>query len=285
MPNPTVGPTLESRMADIALRRKRMEASYDEDTSKGLATPDFEKIEGFLGYGNPNAPVVFVGLEEGLADVKRLDDDLRYRSTFNSSVMDVFRAHLGLAKGRNLFGDKPRGQRTWRVIADVLLHLEDRIPGRKKDRAALRKQYRACVLGDENDLTLLLELLPLPHVNSQHWLYRRYERYNGYDKRDDYEAEIIDKRLEALRDTIGQCERKAIICYGHKSWSNFKYLFPDDTEWVEHRGCFGRYFNAEWNGAKVTLTNHFASKDFNRDDQLDELAAVVLPERTCSENE
>jgi hypothetical protein len=87
-------PTIESRMADIAVRRRRMEESYAENASKDLGTPDFEKIEGFLGYGNPNARIVFVGLEEGLADVQRLDDDLRYRSTFSKPVMDVFRAHL-----------------------------------------------------------------------------------------------------------------------------------------------------------------------------------------------
>jgi hypothetical protein len=59
------GLTLESRMADIAVRRKRMEESYDANASKNLSTPDFEKIERFLGYGNPNAEIVFVGLEEG----------------------------------------------------------------------------------------------------------------------------------------------------------------------------------------------------------------------------
>jgi hypothetical protein len=272
-------------MVDIAMRRKRMEESYAASANKDLRKPEFEKIEGFLGYGNANARIVFVGLEEGLADVKRLDDDLRYRSTFSEPVMDVFGAHLGLAKGRQLFGDKPRGQRTWRVIADVLLHWEDRVPQGKKDRAALRKRYRANVLGDKDDLALMLELLPLPHVNSEHWLYKRYKRYSGYDKRDDYETAIIDRRLDPLRDAIGRCERKAIICYGHKSWRNFKRLFPDDTEWVEHRGCFGKYLSAEWNGAKVTLTNHFASKDFNRDDQLDELADAVLPPRACEENE
>jgi len=273
-PIPIVEPTLESRIVDIAVRRKRMEESYNANASKVLPTPDFEKIERFLGYGNPNAEIVFVGLEEGLADVKRLDADLRYRSTFSKSVMDVFEAHLGLAKGRKLFRDKPRGQRTWRVMADVLLHWEDRVPPRKEDRSALRKRYRANVLGDDGDLALLLELLPLPHVNSKHWLYKRYDRY---DNRDDYEAEVIDKRLELLRDAIAQCDRKAIICYGHKGWNDFKRLFPKDTEWVEDRGCFGKYLSAECNGAKVTLTNHFVSKYFNRDEQLDELAAVVLP--------
>jgi hypothetical protein len=164
-------PTLESRMVDIAVRRKRWEESHNEDGPMELGEPDFEKIEGFLGYGNPNAQIVFVGLEEGLADVSRLDDDLRCRSTFSKSIMDVFEAHLGLAKGRKLFGNQPRGQRTWRVIADVLLHWEDRVPPVKQDRAALRKRYRANVLGDDGDLALLLELLPLPHVNSKHWLY------------------------------------------------------------------------------------------------------------------
>ena len=98
--------------------------------------PDWEKIETFLGYGNVNAPIVFVGMEEGLADKDKLESDLKYRSTFAEPVIDVYEAHLGLAKGKQLFGDRPRRQGTWRVMADLMLRFEGELP---KDRARAGK--------------------------------------------------------------------------------------------------------------------------------------------------
>jgi hypothetical protein len=38
----------------------------------------------------------------------------------------------------------------------------------------------------------------------------------------------------------------------------------------------GRFERVTWNGAAVTLTDHFATKYFNTDQQLDEFATVAL---------
>ena len=107
--------------------RRQIDELYEKRAQQRSAVMDWDVIESFVGYGNINAPVVFVGMEEGLADPERLQDDLKYRSTFEP-VMDVYEAHLGLAKGKKLFGDRPRGQRTWRVMADVMLHFEGDVP-------------------------------------------------------------------------------------------------------------------------------------------------------------
>ena len=83
----------------------------------------------------------------------------------------------------------------------------------------------------------------------------------------------MDGRVAALRKVIEGHPRKAIICYGHNNWDEFKRLFPEVKEW-ERRDDF---LCAKWKGAKVTLTNHFVSRSFNSDRQLDELAAVAFP--------
>jgi len=101
-------------------------------------TPDWDSIEAFIGYGRLDAPVVFIGMEEGLADVNALASDLALRSTF-VPVMDLELAHRGIVDGESLFADSPRSQPTWRVMADVMLRFEGRTFATKDERADARR--------------------------------------------------------------------------------------------------------------------------------------------------
>src|SRR5579863_1576119 len=221
---------------------------------------DWSCIERFIGYGNLDAPIVFVGMEEGLASTKALSEDLLLRSGF-APVMDAEVAHRGLAKGPSLFSDKPRRQPTWRVMADVMLHYEGATFPSDKERARARKSYRAKRLGREACDSLLMELLPYPNKKKSEWLYSE-----KYSNRDDYVAHVLPERLRLLSNALHQHDRRAIICYGRDDWKHFKALFPEDMRWTS----VGRFDCATWKGAKVTLTDHFATKYFNTNDQLDE---------------
>jgi hypothetical protein len=59
-----------------------------------LTSEEIQKIVGFAGYGRPDAPVWFLGLEEGLGDmssaeaIKNLKERLRF-----DEVMDLRCAH------------------------------------------------------------------------------------------------------------------------------------------------------------------------------------------------
>jgi len=228
---------------------------------------DWSCIERFIGYGNLDAPIVFVGMEEGLASTKALSEDLLLRSGF-APVMDAEVAHRGLAKGPSLFSDKPRRQPTWRVMADVMLHYEGATFPSDKERARARKSYRAKRLGREACDSLLMELLPYPNKKKSEWLYSE-----KYSNRDDYVAHVLPERLRLLSNALHQHDRRAIICYGRDDWKHFKALFPEDMRWTS----VGRFDCATWKGAKVTLTDHFATKYFNTNDQLDELSSITLP--------
>lgn len=67
--------------------------------------------------GGSTPPVVFVGMEEGLADEAGLQNDLLLRSTF-TPVMDSENALEGIVGGASLFltprADSPRGA-SWRI--------------------------------------------------------------------------------------------------------------------------------------------------------------------------
>jgi hypothetical protein len=253
------------RKANLAEQQRNRIAQAKARAAKQI---DWHVIERFIGYGDIEAPVVFVGMEEGLGDVNHLEDDLRYRSTFEP-VMDVRQAHLGLEKGPELFGIHPRSQRTWWVASDLMMHFEGHLPTDKDQRAALRKRYRTTLLGSELGDSLLVELLPYPHPSKRDWLYRAYK----FKTREAYETSVIVDRLKLLGDAIGKYPRKAIICYGLANWKWFKRLFPDDTKWTVD----GAFECAFWNGAKVTLSRHFVARRFNTDAGLDQLAAVALP--------
>jgi hypothetical protein len=233
---------------------------------------DWRRIESFVGYGNVQAPVVFVGLEEGLARPEALRQDLLWRSTFKP-VMDVGKAHEGLADGPSLFSDRPRRQPTWRVMADAMLHYDGAIFPDPKDRSLERKLYRRCDLGRGFGDALLVELLPYPNKKKTDWPYS-----DRFPSREDYIAAILPKRLKLISRVLAGNPRTAIICYGQSAWPSFKQLFPSDAKWKVVSGRYNIFECATWKGAKVTLTYHF-SRYFNTDKQLDELSDVALLRR------
>jgi hypothetical protein len=96
----------------MPLRRLRYEASVIAWT----------RIEGFIGFGRGDAPVVFIGMEEGLKNAAALDEDLAIRSSYMSNVMDLKEAHRGIAGTERYFDpDRAPRQPTWRVMADLML--------------------------------------------------------------------------------------------------------------------------------------------------------------------
>jgi hypothetical protein len=231
---------------------------------------DWKRIEDFIGYGNLEAPLVFVGVEEGLAKPEALQQDLLWRSTF-SHVMDAKEAHDGLADGQILFSNKPRRQPTWRVMADVMLRFNGETYKNKADRAKSRREYRPRALGRSIANSLLIELLPYPNKKKSAWPYG-----DRFPTREEYAEALLPKRLALISDALAQYPREVIICYGQSDWLLFKRLFPPNTAWKPIKGRYNNFEVATWQGAKVTLAYHF-SRYFNTDEQLDELSTVALP--------
>jgi len=231
--------------------------------------PDWERIQKFIGYGRIDAPVVFIGMEEGLSDESALASDLALRSQFDP-IMDLEKAHHGIANGEALFSDSPTSQPSWRVMADLMLHFDGRTFLSAEDRANARRTYRAKDLGRENGNLLLTELLPYPNKNTGSWLYA-----DQFETREEYEDEILPGRVTLLRGVLTGSKRSAVVCYGKGAWDNYKSLFPD-LKWEETPTACGRFACADWGGVPVTLTNHFSLKYFNTDDQLDTLAKFAL---------
>lgn len=267
----------EEPQAEIDLRKAQVIADSERRRQQRLANRpssiNWARIESFVGYGNIEAPLVFIGMEEGLAKPAALDSevlrqDLLWRSTFQP-VMDAKRAHEGLADGPSLFSDSPRRQQTWRAVADVMLNYNEQAFGTKAERSEARKKYRPKAVGRSVANSLLIELLPYPSTDRKTWLYS--ERFPS---RAEYVTAILPKRVKLISEALGKYQRDAIICYGQEDWPTFKLLFPD-SKWKAVNGQYNKFECAIWNGAKVTLTYHF-SRFFNKDEELDELSRIAL---------
>jgi hypothetical protein len=244
---------------------------------------DWQPIEGFKGYGKHDAPFVFVGSEEGFASPKGcsprvlaevLDSDLRARSRFPLDLMDAEEAHRSLYNGPSLFADKPRRQPTWHVMAGLMIAYDRKTYANNKQRAALMTWYRSKRLGRSDGDTLLMELLPYPHAGKRNWFYGELGRFTT---REEYEEALIPHRVKLLREVLESAPRKAIICYEKgkpkygkfETWERYKRLFPE-VQWRE----VGAMLVAEWNGARVILTNHLWT--FYSWPARDQLARVAL---------
>lgn len=88
-----------------------------------MAEIDWNAIEGFIGFGNPKAPVLFLGFEEGLQRKASLQEDLASRSRYRA-YEDLQAAQLQIGGTSKFFGDRPKCQRTWRAMCHLMLRRE-----------------------------------------------------------------------------------------------------------------------------------------------------------------
>lgn len=227
---------------------------------------DWDRIEGFIGFGNPTAPYVFLGMEEGLLSEDNLDADLAARSKYDS-YMDLFDAQARLTNTAKYFGERPKNQPTWRPICDLMLRLTT---GIKEPTRNQRLRYMADLLGRRRGETLLAELMPYPRrrVSKASWPYKKYGRFDDYKS---YRESILPMRLALLRSVLEMpCDRKLVVAYGKSDWPDFKRLF--DTEWTTATP----YEWARTSKVTVVLTPQLATRDFNSQQDLNRFANVAF---------
>jgi len=135
-----------------------------------LIPPDFslrpDQVEGivsFLGYGNPDAPVWFIGIEEGLGAMDPADllHNLEARSSFEP-VMDLYQAHRQLQEnGKPIdIEQNPPGTQVWQYMAKIMLAREGKFrPEHPKNGV---ENYVRSQLGRFNRETFLTESSPVP---------------------------------------------------------------------------------------------------------------------------
>lgn len=233
-----------------------------------MVTPeDLQTVLNFIGYGNLEAPLWFIGKEEGVGKPLRtlswsLDRELQTRATW-SPVMDMFDAHRTL---RNIYWVDL--EFPWKLVlisrlARGILHLA---PDWSRSDKGIG--YVLNHLGLATSETLLGEALPLPHRYREHWphLYKQL-----YPSRKEYEQAVMPKRFAMWRELIEEHRPQTVICYGLLWYYNRDKFI--DHGWISlNRRVTTTMFNQH--------TRVYIMPVLDRDDRTDEDSDAVIRHAT-----
>jgi hypothetical protein len=212
-----------------------------------LSPEEIERIVNFQGYGRSDAPVCFIGIEEGLG--KMTEDDakwnLKARGNFEA-VMDLRDAHLRLREGGQPIDIETRQRFTqvWQYMAKVMLTRKSASDGEKNKNCMKLPfvEYIRFRLGrgdDKKGETFMTELSPIPTNKStnKEW-YRWFESRLGSGKlramlknREQKLNEILTKPTQILKGTIP----KLVVCYSLPRANEFAQLLG--IEWKPVPDC------------------------------------------------
>ena len=154
-----------------------------------ITDSELRHLLGFLGYGNLNGDVWFIGMEEGGGG----EDNIRVRLKFEV-IEDCFEAHKKLGIFHHHTGKKSI-QRTWGWISYIMLILQ----GESGDRESKRK-YQVEQLGRSRGKTFLCELMPLPKPKLSAYDY--LDLIPQFLNREDYYSKVKPKRIKKIKDLL-----------------------------------------------------------------------------------
>ena len=204
---------------------------------------ELEYLLNFVGYGNLDAEVWFLGMEEAGGGESNIRSRLKFRT-----IEDCAEAHQILGITKHHTGNKII-QKTWRGMCYIMLTLE----GKETDRENIRN-YQADYLGRFQGNSLLLELMPIPKPSINTWNYE--DLFPQFKSRNDYYQTVRPRRINYLQKLFLEHRPKIVIAYGQgikkKNWQAYQDLFGN-LEFSK----FGQFMIARDTETVVVLTDHF----------------------------
>jgi hypothetical protein len=187
----------------------------------GLTPEEIDRILGFLGYGNPAAPLWFIGLEEGISGMG--DSDVRHNLKARaqwSPVMDLFQSHLTLVQGGAPYDitRRPGFTPVWTWIAKFA-----RAYGSASnwDDLSAAKTWVRENLGRFGGDVFMTYAMPIPEsgLHTREWTDFLHRNGGNPDQ-------TLARRRSALRALIEQHRPKVVICHGTTQTSAYQSLLP-----------------------------------------------------------
>jgi len=167
-------------------------------------------MQGFYGYGTFQAPIWFVGMEEGgggsFEEIRRR---LAAWDTLGRHALeDVVEYHKMFGVER--FWNEPVVlQPTWASIIRVLLGSRGLSPTTEEVKTFQRE-----TLGRANSGTCLIELLPLPSPNTATWLYASLSSLPKLQSRKTYLTYYSPLRIQQIQALIAEYRPPIVVFYG-----------------------------------------------------------------------
>jgi len=213
--------------------------------TQALTDAELEHLLKFVGYGNLDASVWFLGMEEAGGGETNIRARLQFRQ-----VEDNLDAHDLLGITKHHLGKKVI-QRTWRGMCYIMLRLEGANPSTENIR-----NYQAAHLGRFHGSSLLCELMPLPKPNVASWNYE--ELIPQFTSRNHYYQAIKPRRVQHLRQLLDKHHPGIVIGYGKNYWPDYQELF-----WGADFKSEGQFAIAKDAKRVVLLTDHFTARSMN----------------------
>ncbi|HTV74129.1 MAG TPA: hypothetical protein VME66_10520 [Candidatus Acidoferrales bacterium] len=208
-----------------------------------------KSFEDFIGFGNEEGDVLFLGMEEGLLGTFTAAHPAA-RSEFPRTA--DLRADYSPDASRFYFWRLPKSQRTWRAMSHLMLRRQG-IDDPTDDQLY---RYQSEQLGRVDGETLLSELLPKANRSMD----------------EAYIREVLPHRVRLLRDVIGNSGFEVVVAHGRDSdWSTYKDIFG-----IRHWREQGDFAYANVNGQRIVLAPHLGSALFDTTAQLNRLSEVAL---------
>jgi hypothetical protein len=165
----------------------------------------------FYGYGNPNARLWIVSMEEGGGATKgeiaaRL---IAWRDLGCPETCDVAEFHKRAHIAPELFRERPRLQRTWYRMIRIILSAAGTDPNPE-----LARGYQRDRLGRRSGETRLLPLLPLPSPSLKVWRYPKWCKIPELRDRSTYRDSTLERRIEYISSQIRSGRPQSMIFLG-----------------------------------------------------------------------
>jgi len=171
-----------------------------------------EFIDGFYGYGNLEAKLWFVGMEEGGGTAEQ-EIEARLNSwnvRGGRLVEDVAEFHRSFGQPR-WFEPKAPTQRTWRPMIQSILLAKDE----SCDIESIR-EYQINKFARKGGEVASLELMPLPSpsIREDNWMYGDWSDLPYLTTRNSYLKAVVPARIKRFKALIEEHKPQAVVFYG-----------------------------------------------------------------------
>jgi len=183
-------------------------------------TERFRLLNRFIGFGNPNARIWFIGLEEaGCWDRDPQKDEEKYRKYaaghFWFEPGDIERDR----RGREMLG---KGYtKIYDIMSKLVVQLEE-------GESFVRERWE--LVRDEellvrNGRAFQANLYPLGKPHRTDWP-DHYNALFGFGKQDKdrYRTAVEEERIPCFREAWRGAQPRVTVCFGRESWGLFKVL-------------------------------------------------------------
>lgn len=177
----------------------------------------------FYGYGSYQAPIWFIGMEEGGAGKrKKVGKRLSaWKERGCKEVEDLAEFHRAFGVKKFWRKRNPPTQRTWNKLIRLLLS------GRSESGKVTLKEVKAYQrdhLGRIGSETCLLELLPLPSPKTNKWKYKKWSNIPELKDRSSYRKWLTPERIKHIRKRIKKHQPRIVVFYGLSYVSHWKEI-------------------------------------------------------------